>query len=93
MLEHFETAMHEKLSGKISLFDMVAGLTRKHSVFDVINAVYHDKPLNFIGTTFREKLVFHHRAVNEADSCLLTRRVGSKPCILIKISHINLATV
>ena len=38
--------------------------------------VYHD--LIFIGATFREKLVSHHRAVNKADSCLHTRRAGSK---------------
>ena len=35
------------------------------TVFDVINAVYHVKHLIFIGATFREKLVYHHRAVNE----------------------------
>ena len=28
-----------------------------HTVFDVINAIYHDKPLIFIGATFEEKLV------------------------------------
>ena len=50
------------------------------TVFDIINAVYHDKPLMFIGATFQEKLVSHHRTVNEAASCLLVRRVGSKPC-------------
>ena len=27
--------------------------------------VYHDTPLIFIGATFREKLVSHHRAVNQ----------------------------
>ena len=48
------------------------------TVFDMINAAYHDKPLIFIGATFREKLVSHHRAVNEADSCLYTERAGSK---------------
>ena len=38
------------------------------TTLDMINAVYHDKPLNFIGATFREKLVVsHHRAVNKAD--------------------------
>ena len=47
-----------------------------HTIFDTMNAVYHDK--TFIGATFREKLVSHHRAVNEADSCLLVRRSGSK---------------
>ena len=48
------------------------------TVSDMINAVYQDNPLIFIGTTFLEKLVSHHWAVNEADSCLLMRRVGSK---------------
>ena len=37
-----------------------------HTVLDMINAVYHDKPLIFIRAMFREKLVFHHRTVNEA---------------------------
>ena len=31
------------------------------TVFDMINSVYHDKPLIFIGATFREKLVSHHQ--------------------------------
>ena len=31
----------------------------------MINAVYHDNPLIFIGATFREKLVSHHRTMNE----------------------------
>ena len=43
------------------------------TVLDMINAVYHDKPLMFIGAVFREKLVSHHQAMNEADSCLLMR--------------------
>ena len=34
------------------------------TVLDMINAVYLDKPLIFIGTTFREKLVSFHQAVN-----------------------------
>ena len=42
--------------------------------------VYHDKLLMFIWATFREKLVSHHRAVNEADSCLHTWCAGSKAC-------------
>ena len=33
-------------------------------IFDMINAVYHDKPLMFIGAMFWEKLVSHHEAVN-----------------------------
>ena len=32
-------------------------------VFDAINSIYYDKPLIFIRTTFREKLVSHHQAV------------------------------
>ena len=46
--------------------------------FDMMNAVYRDKPLIFIGATFKEKLFSHHRAVNEADSCLRMRCAGSK---------------
>ena len=34
------------------------------TVSDMIIAVYHAKPLIFIGTTFHEKLVSHHHAVN-----------------------------
>ena len=49
------------------------------TVLGMINTAYYDKPLMFIGDTFQEKLVFHHRAVNEADSCLLMRRARSKP--------------
>ena len=49
------------------------------AVFDMTNAVYHDKPLILIGATFREKLGSYHRAVNEADFCILMRRAGSKP--------------
>ena len=36
----------------------------------MINVAYYDKPLILIGVTLREKLVSHHGAVNEADSCL-----------------------
>ena len=35
------------------------------TVLDMMNAVYHDKSLIFIGAVFWEKLVSHHRAVNE----------------------------
>ena len=50
------------------------------TVFNMINAfiVYHNKPLIFTGAIFREKLVSHHRAVNEADSCLYMRHAGLK---------------
>ena len=30
-------------------------------VFDMIDAVYHAKSLIFIGATFREKYISHHR--------------------------------
>ena len=35
-------------------------------VFDMITAVYFDKPLFFIRATFWEKLVSHRQAMNEA---------------------------
>ena len=34
------------------------------TVLDMINAVFHDKPLIFIGATYREMLVSHHQAIN-----------------------------
>ena len=34
------------------------------TVFEMINAVYHDKPLIFIGATFWKKLVSHPQALN-----------------------------
>ena len=34
------------------------------TVFGMINVVYHDKSLIFIGATFRKKLVSHQQAVN-----------------------------
>ena len=40
------------------------------TVFVMINAFYRDKPLVFIGAMFREKLVSHHRAVNELSLAL-----------------------
>ena len=40
------------------------------TVFDMINVVYHKKPLMFIRATFRERLVSHHQAVNAADTYL-----------------------
>ena len=51
----------------------------------MINAVHHDMPLIVIGAMLREKLVFHHRAVDEADCCLLARCAGSKPWHLLRI--------
>ena len=55
------------------------------TVLDMINAAYQDKPSSFIGAMFREKLISHHWAVNEADSCLLMQSLGSMP--LTKESH------
>ena len=34
------------------------------TVFGMINAVYHDKPLIFIGAAFLEKLISHQQTVN-----------------------------
>ena len=48
------------------------------TVLDTINAIYHDKPLVLIGAKFREKLVSHHQAVNEVDSCLIYILCGKK---------------
>ena len=48
------------------------------TVFDMINGVYRGKSLIITEATFREKLASHHRAVNEADSCLHTRHASSK---------------
>ena len=42
--------------------------TVSDTVLDMINAVYHDKPLILIGATCWAKLVSHHRTVNEASS-------------------------
>ena len=53
----------------------------------MINAVYRDKPLMFIGATFREKLVSQHRAINEADSCLHMKHAGLKDVARTKESH------
>ena len=47
------------------------------TVFDMIYAVYHDKPLVFTRATFRKKLVSHHRAMSEADSCPLMRCINN----------------
>ena len=44
------------------------------TVLDMINVYYYDKSLILIGSTFWEKLVSHHQAVNEADSCLHMRQ-------------------
>ena len=35
-----------------------------YTVLDMVNSVHYDKPLIFIGTTFQEKLISHHQAVN-----------------------------
>ena len=46
----------------ISTFKLIK--TVSDTVFDMINAVSHDKPLMFIGATFWEKFVSHHQAVS-----------------------------
>ena len=53
-----------------------------NTVLDMINAVYHNNPLIPIKAMFREKLVSHHRAVNEGrfshcighDKCRLSQQ-------------------
>ena len=57
------------------------------TVFDMINPVYHDKPLIIIRATFQEKLVSHHWAENEAESCLLMRYAGSKVVARTNITY------
>ena len=53
------------------------------TVLDTINAVYHNKPLIFIRATFRKSVFYHHRSINEADSCLLImKRTGLFSLIL-----------
>ena len=72
LLSHHQ-AVNIKL---LSMFKFIKAVS--DSVFSMINAciVYRDKPLIFIGATFREKLLSHHRSVNEADSCLHMRPAG-----------------
>ena len=45
------------------------------TVFDMINAVYHDKPLIFIRAMFREKLISHHQAVSEPDVIAIAKNL------------------
>ena len=45
---------------KTSIFIMAVS----DAVLYMIHVAYHDKPLMFIGATFREKLVFHPQALN-----------------------------
>ena len=50
-------------------------------MFNMINALYHDKLWIFIRATFWEKLVPDHRAVSEVDSCRLMvpmQNIGSR---------------
>ena len=61
-------AYHENLL--LYIFEFIKAVS--DTVLDMMNAIYHDKPLTLIGAVFREKLVFHHQAVNEADSWLLS---------------------
>ena len=53
---------------------------------DAIIDVYRGKPLIFIGATFREKLVSHQQAVNEAESCPM---MGDKHLFYVKYSVRN----
>ena len=61
------TVLLQSPAKKKSYRTTVVTKLREHrdKVFDMVNAAYHDKPLIVIGATFREKLVSHHRAVNE----------------------------
>ena len=46
----------------LKTFELIKAVS--DTVLDKINAVYHDKPLIFIGAALREKLISHHQAVN-----------------------------
>ena len=46
----------------VRTFDVIKAVSA--TVFDMINAIYGDKPLIFIGTRFQEKFVSLHQAVN-----------------------------
>ena len=48
----------------LSIESFVAVFVRYSLVFNMVNAVYHEKPLIIIGDKFREKLFSHHQAVN-----------------------------
>ena len=69
----------------LKMFEFIKAVS--DSLLGMINAVYHDKPSIFIGATFHEKLVSHHGAVNQADSCLHMRRASSKIVAQRKESH------
>ena len=60
------------VTGQKKTFKFIKAVSE--TVLDSINAIYHDKPLTFTGSTFREKLVFHYQAVNEAGSLPDDRR-------------------
>ena len=53
------------------------------TVLDMISAAYHEKPLIFIETTFREEFFSHHGAVNEVDCYLFMRSIRSKLCMAL----------
>ena len=42
----------------------LAGKAVSDTVFDIINAIYYDKPLIFTRAKFQEKLISHHQEVN-----------------------------
>ena len=46
------------------MFMFIKAVSDMIDASDMISTVYHDKPLLFIGATFREKLVSHHQAVD-----------------------------
>ena len=65
----------------LKMFEFIKAVS--NTEFEMINAVDQDKCLILIGAMFQEKLVSHSRAVNEADSCLLMRRAGSKDVVRV----------
>ena len=67
----------------LKIFEFIKAVS--DTVLDMINVVYLDKPLIFIGATFREKLVSRQRAVNEADSSYEACRLET--VALTKESH------
>ena len=58
----------------------------------IASFVRWDKPLIFTRATFREKLVSRHRAVNESDSCLLMRSLGSKLCVATRVDFVTIVS-
>ena len=69
---------------EIALIDLNAAPIKSKACHDKRHCVWHDKcrlsrqAFDLYRATFWQKLVSHHQAVNEADSSLLVRRIGSK---------------